>query len=153
MKNIKILALFLLISTSLFSQTKAQPISKFILKNFRVPDSLRKDCNWNYLAVELSINKNNELVYKIKNYTNNQFLKSLDFLKNYKVSEIDKKSLPALIFITVKNQTGDCGDQTYYNPFPADITEIITGLISEELKIFPNIRIEAITSIVYPPRH
>ena len=60
MKNIKILALFLLISTSLFSQTKAQPIGKLILKNFRVPDSLRHDCNWNYVAVELSINKNNE---------------------------------------------------------------------------------------------
>ena len=50
MKNIKILALFLLISTSLFSQTKAQPIGKLILKNFRVPDSLRHDCNWNYVA-------------------------------------------------------------------------------------------------------
>lgn len=73
MRTLSILILLIFISTSLFSQTKEQTIDRYILKNFRVPDSLKKDCNWNYLAVELSLNKKGELNYQIKNYTSAVF--------------------------------------------------------------------------------
>jgi hypothetical protein len=150
MKHLSFFLLLIIFSFKLNAQPSKESVDRFITKNFRIPDSLKTDCNWNYLALELSIDKQNNLEYKIKGYLGTPLLKSLDFLKNYKVTEYEKKNLPALIFMTIKNQTGDCGDQNFYAPYAADITNIITQIISDELKLFPKIRIESMTMVSYP---
>jgi hypothetical protein len=148
MRHIKILILLIFISIDVSSQTKVRSIDRFILKNFKVPDSLKTDCNWNYLAVELTLDSNNNLRTKIINDASPHFINSLDFLKNYRISEKDKEVLPALVIINIKNESGNCGDKPFHTPYAADIAGTIISLINDELNIFPKIKIIGFTFTV-----
>lgn len=143
-----LLLIFILASFNLFSQTKVLSIEKFILKNFQIPDSLKTDCNWNYLAVELTLDSNNNLTTEMRNDANPYFINSLDFLKNYIISEKDKELLPALIIINIKNESGNCGDKPFHTPYAADVAGTIISLINDEMNIFPKIKIIGFTFTV-----
>ncbi len=55
--------LFSILITLFTLHVKAQnltiPIEKYISKHFVVPAELETDCNWNYLAVQLTVNSQN----------------------------------------------------------------------------------------------
>jgi hypothetical protein len=140
--------IFILTSFNSFSQGNIPSLEKFILKNFQIPDLLKTDCNWNYLAVELTLDSNNNLNTKIINDASPHFINSLDFFKNYRISEKDKEVLPALVIINIKNESGNCGDKPFHTPYAADIAGTIISLINDELNIFPKIKIIGFTFTV-----
>ena len=89
MRYLTFILLLIICSNKIYAQPSKKSVDRFILKNFRIPDSLKTDCNWNYIALELTLGKENKLNYKIKSYLGTPLLKSLDFLKKYKVTEYD----------------------------------------------------------------
>jgi hypothetical protein len=140
-----ILTLFLtiiLLVKSGYSQMKEISVEKYIIKNFVIPQAIKTNCNWNFLAVELTLSKEKTMDFKIRNQVDSSFAGSLDFLKNYKV--INKKQFPLLVFITIQNESGDCGDSTFYTPYPGEITGNVISIINKELELYPKLKFSEI---------
>lgn len=148
MKNIIILFFLSPFVFNSYCPSKEETLEKFITKHYQVPKSLRKDCNWNFLALELTLNKEYKIQYKIKNTPNSALINSIEFIKDYKVNEGERMNFPALIFINVQNESGEC-NIPFRKPTEAEVSSEILKIVTAEMKIYPHINIlEPITSVI-----
>lgn len=149
MRKLIFTTLIIILTISVKSQNKNISIEKYISKNFIIPDELKDNCNWNYFGVELKLNSNNKIEYKILNKTSANFMYSLKFIENYSIKSNQNKEFPALVFITIQNESGNCGDNQIKTPFAGEITAEIINIIKDEIAIFPNLKLlNPITTIV-----
>lgn len=147
----KYLLLFLFVFAELPGKARnlTIPLEKYISKHFVVPAELRTDCNWNYLAVELTVNSQNRIEYKILNQVSTNLVKCLEFMENYIVQSDQITEFPDLIFITVQNETGNCGNKPIKTPLPGDVTAEILKIVTDEIAVYPKIKfLSSITTII-----
>ncbi|TKB95541.1 hypothetical protein [Pedobacter cryophilus] len=125
---------------NLYGQEK-RDISKFIMQNFKVPAEKLNNCKWNYLVLETTLDKTNKLNYKVLSSTDTFLIKNISFLNSFKVNEINVKSFPALIIISIQDNVGLCDNEYAKIPAPSDVLQQILPLISQSVKDYPKIRI------------
>ena len=115
------------------SQTREiNDFTKFVVKNYKVPDTLKQNCDWMYAFVKLKTDKHNKIIKidfinKVPNgmKTGFNFLLGYQFLKSMKINEH-----PIVFYFSVDN-TEICkpkpGDFIYY--YPNQVVEIITNTL------------------------
>jgi hypothetical protein len=130
-----------IISFKTQAQNRKDDISKFVMKNFRVPREALNNCKWNYLVLEITLNETNKIKYKEISKSDLALLNSLDFLKTYSVSKLDISSFPVLLVISIQDNVGLCDNEYAKIPAPSDVLQQILPLISQSVKDYPKIRI------------
>ncbi len=136
------------------ANAQTSDLAKFISRNYRAPTKNLDPCKWNYLVLELSTNKDNLLNVKLLDKVDQNLEKSTDFMQNYKVSNIDKKDLPAVLIITIEDNRAICENVYLKTLNSADILREIIPLISKSVNKHQSVKILPLLVVeLQNPRH
>lgn len=135
------------------ASAQTSDIKKFILENY-TPVKTLDSCKWNYMVLELSNNKYNLLNINLLNKVDKSFEKSIDPLRNYKISELDKKWLPAVVIITIQDNRGLCENVYLKSLTPSDVLQEIIPIISQSVSNRQSLKnIQLVVSTLENPKH
>ena len=145
------MALFPFVS---FSQSKVfndHDFTKFVGKNYRLPDSLKSNCEWMYAIVKVKTGKANKIVsYDFINRPPGAMQKAFGFLIGYQFpsnAKINKR--PVIFYLGIDNLsscTEKPGDLVYYAP--NRVVGIMTTHMFKVWKETPNAIILSNTIII-----
>lgn len=102
-------------------QIEHEKLYHFVAKNFKIPESVKTDCNWNFAIVQLDVDKDNQVTAaRVVNdfYSTDSLRKSFSFLKGYTFPKEAKIDGRAVIFPVIIDQGNYklCKDHTPYRP-------------------------------------
>jgi len=142
MKKLKIFILttFLFFPLTVLSQPKGnyEKFVKYILRNYKLPENLKYNCDWMYAVVKVETDAHNKVVkYKVLNPSNN-LGDTFDFIIGYQFSKTNGISRHPIVFCMGVNNLDGCtektGDKVFYAPNePASaIWSYMNGLIKSD---------------------
>jgi hypothetical protein len=110
---------------------------EFIGKNYKLPQSIKDDCNWHYAMVICKVDKNNRVVnYRLINEDATiDLVNSFGYLKNYvfpKTVAVGGKTL--LFCFTIENHKENCKIPKNRFYTPSEITGKIYNDIANQLR-------------------
>ncbi|WP_207424600.1 hypothetical protein [Desertivirga brevis] len=137
-KNIFITCILLGITCHCLAQESKKFLSfdKYLIKNYVLPDSVKSDCNFNYLAMTLQTSAKGEITgIRYLNDATTTFKKSFDYLKGFNFGVNDRVNGRSLLLIAVVDQKNRtlCPSLYQWENSPSNVTESIVGVIQDEL--------------------
>lgn len=142
MKGLLVCLIILVASVEAWSQEEVNliPLSRYISKNFSLPQSLKLDCDYNYVAMVLESDSGGKIT--AVRYLNNAdpYLKaSLDHVKNFRFNASMKvEGRPILLFIDIYQQDDErCRVMDPYIMTPSKLTQEVVAILKEQLERDP----------------
>lgn len=123
---------------------------KHLVNNYKVPETFKKDCYFNYAAVLIKTNDHNKITeVKVINAVDMALTNSLQFLNGYEFSSRPNlKKGPILFFIVYdwKNDKGvECEDSFWFGSSTTKVFSIGLETVDNQLKNDPT------TKVIYNP--
>jgi hypothetical protein len=120
----KILAVFLFMLPFVSKGQQSPSIiafTKFVSKNYRLPDGLKANCEWMYAIVKVKTDSNNKILkYELVNKQHNSLKGTFDFIIGYKFPKKEKiNGHPIVFYMGIDNLEGCTekpGDKVFYAP-------------------------------------
>jgi hypothetical protein len=127
MKSILTFLLLIITSYKSNSQEIVQKLSDFeifITKNYRVTQTHRTECKFEYANVVLKIDENNKVVnYHLINEASEEMKNSFNFIKGYQFPRSEKINQQPLLFFLAIDQQEICSNLYGFNQTPASALE------------------------------
>ena len=104
MRIIKLTLSVICIVTALTSKGQLATLNKFssfVGKNYKIPDTIKYDCNWNYAIVKCTIRNNVIVKYECVNNVTKQLSDSFKYLIGYKFNGVFNHNL--LFYLSFDN--------------------------------------------------
>jgi hypothetical protein len=85
-----------------------QPFLKFLHKNYRFSESVKRYCPWQYAIVNVAVDQNDVITdYKIENKVTDSLKKDFRFLIGYKFSDKNLVGKHVIFFASLENKRTD----------------------------------------------
>jgi hypothetical protein len=101
-------------------QADTATFTRYISKNYRIPEELKRNCSWVYAIVSVKTNNDNKIVgYHFINNSPDIMKKSLDILLGYQFSKKMKINGHPIIFYLLIDNSETCvpkPEDTSYTP-------------------------------------
>lgn len=114
--------------------------SRFVEMNYKLPDSLKSNCEWMYAIVKVKTNSHNKIIhYDFLNEPSNAMKRSFQYLIGYQFPVAFKiNNRPVVFYFSVDNLKicdEKPGDKVYYAP--NQVAQIITSYVYKVMKEEP----------------
>ncbi|MES2267015.1 MAG: hypothetical protein V4520_09660 [Bacteroidota bacterium] len=128
--------------------SKNDSFTKFVLKNYHLPDELKSNCEWMYAIVKVRTDIHNRIVnYEFVNKPPDKIKGTFNFIIGYQFSKKEVINRHPIVFYFAIDNLQGCtekpGDKIYYAPNDAasSIWGYVTQLIKDDPKtiFLPNI--------------
>ncbi|MBB5396351.1 hypothetical protein [Mucilaginibacter sp. AK015] len=150
-----LLILLLPIISKSQSHPGVQAFTKFVSKNYRLPEELKSNCEWMYAIVKVKTDNHNRIIkYEFVNKPTEGMKKPFDFLIGYQFPKATKINGHPIIFYLGIDNLEICkekpGDKVFYAP--NDVVSTITSYMQKILRDDPKtIFVPNLVFIGYPP--
>lgn len=158
--NMKKHLIFLVLLTSLVTNTSAQStndFTSFMFRNFKAPEELRDQCDWIYAIVKVNLDKQNKITsYEcIHDYNNSYvpgftFNKSLKFLVGYRIPGLAKNYKTLLFYFSIAHSETCTVKPSDGTPSPDDVVSTLSTYIVAAKQKNPEIEIYDKPITIFP---
>ena len=154
----RLLFCLLLLLTSInkvWSQDEVQldRLERYIIDNYSLPESLKADCHYNYLAMVIESNTQGEIMgIRYLNEAHHDLKASLDYVKIFRFdASMNVKNRPILLFVTIDQQDRKrCPYLHSFGTSPKNVTSDIVQIIMKQLRTDPKTILMSVIRFIAP---
>lgn len=106
----------------------------YVSAHYKLPESVKEDCHWNYAIVKVMADKNNRITnYEVLNHASEDMKNSFHYLVGYRFTQgMHLQQRPVIFCFTVDNQKEGCAvDQNAYHS-PSEVTGRILAAFNQQ---------------------